>query len=663
MVIDNIFRKKPKLEAASESSQTETAGSDLLASPLDRLAAAIIDLSVILFPIIILLSAPIKRVLMSSVLTQNELLFAMSLLGMGVVALVTVVAYQTLFTHFLGGTIGKKIFHLKVVNIWGEEKVSLSDSFFRSVVWTVETLLLLIPHLSVFSDSRRRPLHDRVANTMVINPSRKSVLPPNIFEVTFAKAILSSVAAIVLVILIQQLILVGQSLNENEYLTSLMGEGVELCEEVDWAMETWPTVEKNGVDGRVKVALALFAAGEATKDCLKTEVSFFQANNKVESPVAYLGQAFVHSADSERSNQYLQRICKVEPYSPSCAMARIVENWSDSAWDDVDLGFTSMGEKPPIHISVWAIRHYTKQRKYEKAASFLDQLSPQKALAGFLGLYRVKVLWGLHKRSEVRVIADTALENFSQEDRLRLSSWMCRREFYNDQCGAFAKGSCRVLARDVENSVHNLLDPDVALLTVLKSQCQNDEEEVQLLADTYMSLEMKKFIHAMKVKFKDSRESMKLLTELIEESEDNPELQLQAKVELIGAEKKAEVLRDLKKWLSESPSENWGVVGAAFMRRFNQEKLFGETQKVGLKLYEAGYKDDFVLKPLAVALFHLGSAREAWNLTTTLKKRNPVPKSITGTSAGRMPASAKQSTAYEMVEQTLEKRFSRRGRK
>ncbi len=662
MVIDDVFRKKNSAERGSGLPQIGTVKSDLLANPLDRLAASIIDLSVILLPIIILLSSPLKRVLMSSVLMQNELLFILSLGGMGLVAVATVILYQALFVHFFSGTIGKKIFYLKIVNIWGEERVSLSDAFSRSIVWTLETALLMIPHLSVFSDSRRRPLHDRVANTMVINPSRKSVLPPNIFEVTFAKVIVSSVLAIALVILIQQLILLGQSLNDNEYLSSLMGEGSGLCEEVDWAFETWPIFEKSGNDVRVKVALALFAAGEASKECLKKEVAFFQSNNKVESPVAYLGQAFVFSSDSERSNKYLQRICIVEPYSPSCAMAKIVENWSDSSWEDVDMGFTSMGNQPPIHISVWAIRHYTKQRQFEKAAGFLDQLSPQKALAGFLSLYRVKVLWGMHKRSEVRVIANTAMENLPQEDRLQLSSWMCRREFYNDQCGAFLRGSCRVLSRDVETSVHTLLDPDIALMTVLKSQCQNNQEEIHLLADTYMSLEMKKFIHAMEFKNKNSNKSVRLLTELIEDSKGNPELQLQAKVELIEAENKDDLLNDLKKWLSETPSESWGVVGAAFMRRLNQERLFNDTHKVGLKMYEAGFRDDFVLKPMVVALFYLGSSKKAWGLASILKKRNPNPHSITGP-RGRVPASSTPSSAYEVVEQTLEERFSHRSQK
>lgn len=661
MVIDNIFRKKTREDTGSSASQPGTLEVGLLASPLDRLAAAIIDLSVILFPIIILLSSPIKRVLMSSVLTQNEMLFALSLGGMGLVALVTVIAYQTLFVYFLGGTIGKKIFHLKVVNIWDDGQVSLSDAFFRSVVWTLETGLLMIPHLSVFSDSRRRPLHDRLANTMVINPSKKSVLPPNIFEVTFAKSILTSVVAIALVVLVQQLILLGKTIGDNDYLASLIGEGVELCEEVDWALETWPVSEKSDNDSRVKVALALFAAGEASKECLKKEVAFFQVSNKEESPVAYLGQAFVYSSDSERSNQYLQRICKVEPYSPSCAMAKIVENWSDSAWEDVDLGFTSMGVSPPIHISVWAIRHYTKQRQFDKAAGFLDQLSPQKALSGFLALYRVKVLWGLHHRNDVRVIADTAMESLPQEDRLRISTWMCRREFYNDQCEAFSRGSCRVLARDVESSAHTLMDSDVALLTVLKSQCRNDHEEMRVLADTFLSREMKKYIDAMAHKNADSNKSVKLLTELVTEAENSPELQLQVKMELIQIEKKDTLLDDLKMWSTEAPSENWGVVGAAFMRRLNQERLFDQAHKIGLKMYSEGFKDDFVLKPMAVALFHLGSSEKAWNITSLLKKRNPSPEPITGRAIEtRGPASASESSDYELVERALEKKFSNR---
>lgn len=663
MVIDNVFRKKTNTEAASATSQAEIHHLKMLANPLDRLAAAIIDISIVLFPLILLLSAPIKKILMSAVLTQNEVLFAMSVAGIGLVTLFTIIIYQTLFVHFLGGTIGKKIFHLKVVNIWDDNRVSISDAFFRSLIWTLETLFLLIPHLAVFSDSRRRPLHDRLANTMVINPSKKSVLPPSIYEITFAKAILSSVLAIVLVVILQQVLLMGKNLKDNDYIGSLIGEGVELCEEVDWALETWPETEKSTTDARVKIALALFAAGEAGKECLKTEVDFFQLNNQTESSVAYLGQAFVYSSDPDRSNKYLKRICDVDPYSPSCAMARIVENWSDSDWDDVDLGFTSMGNNPPIHISVWAIRHYTKQRKFERAAAFLDSLSPQKALSAFLAMHRVKVLWGLHKRSEVRVIADTAMENLPEEDRLRMSTWLCRREFYNENCDAFNMGSCQVLGREVENSVQNLLDPDVALLTVLRSQCQNDAEEIRLLADTYMSLEMKKFIYALEYKQSNASKSLRLLTELIEESKDDSELNLQARMELIEVENTPELLEDLKKWLGESPSEGWGVTGAAFMRRLNQEKLFSQTEKIGARLYEAGFNDDFVLKPLVVALHQLGNFQQAWGLASTVKLRNPKVHSITGTdNSPRAPASFNPISQYQKVESDLEKMFARSGK-
>jgi uncharacterized RDD family membrane protein YckC len=623
MVIDNIFKSDRDQKQTETSPYQEVIRDHRLGSPLDRLAAAIIDLSVILMPVVLLLSAPIKRVMVSSVLIQNDSLFFLSLLAIGFVGFVTVVSYQALFHYFFQGTIGKKVFGLRVVSLWGESKLTLMDCFIRAVVWFCESLFFFIPHVSILSDPRRRPIHDRIANTIVVQDSGAVIQPPNLYEITFAKSILATLLAVGGLYTLQSVFQLVDSLDQNGYLAKLVTSPDQLCEEVDWALESWPSAEAELSDGRLHIALALFAAGEASKDCLKTEVNHFQAKSQIESGVAYLSQAFVYSSQSELSNQYLKRICELEPYSSSCAMAKIVENWSDSNWTDVDLGFMSLGGAPPFHMGVWAIRHYVKQRQFDKAALFIDQMSPQRALSSFLSLYRVRVLWGLHQKSEARQIANTALETLDLEDRMQMGSWLCKKEFQDQGCKAFIASSCQIVDQDIQNSHETVEDVDMGMIAVLQQKCWVGTGDLELLSETYMTPDVKRYLEAvLQEQQGDERGARDLLKDLVSDPLVSEQLRLQAELDWLGAAEMGEVEQRLRIWRKEKPSESWALLGGQLAKRMNALKDLTRAKQVLRSIVENGYRDDFVLKPLTVALYYSNQKREAYQVTQEIATRN-----------------------------------------
>ena len=102
-----------------------------LARPLDRLGAAIIDVFVLLIPLYILLSAPLKKTMMMSFLLGSEVDFILTIVYMVALAITLIVAYQALMHFFYGATVGKKIFGLRVVPMFHGEVLGLWDFAIR----------------------------------------------------------------------------------------------------------------------------------------------------------------------------------------------------------------------------------------------------------------------------------------------------------------------------------------------------------------------------------------------------------------------------------------------------------------------------------------------------------------------------------------------------
>lgn len=68
------------------------------------------------------------------------------------------------------GTWGKKLFNIKVVDEDGE-RLSLSHSVKRNLAKVVSIVPVFIGFIWVFFDSKNRGLHDKIANTRVIQGS------------------------------------------------------------------------------------------------------------------------------------------------------------------------------------------------------------------------------------------------------------------------------------------------------------------------------------------------------------------------------------------------------------------------------------------------------------------------------------------------------------
>jgi uncharacterized RDD family membrane protein YckC len=162
MVIPDWSARRPPFEPTDKPLERSVQ----LARPSDRLAAVIVD-AIILMPMELLLSAPLKRWFTKSYITGFEPDFFMSIVGMTLVTVLAIVLYQALFHTWWGATPGKRLFGLRVEPMFADSQLSFWDYAFRSCVWIFEWLCLGLPLLAIFSNSKRRPLHDRLCDTIV----------------------------------------------------------------------------------------------------------------------------------------------------------------------------------------------------------------------------------------------------------------------------------------------------------------------------------------------------------------------------------------------------------------------------------------------------------------------------------------------------------------
>ena len=92
-------------------------------------------------------------------ITSNSLLFAL--------CLVLSILYEVLLTSFKGGTIGKRMVKLKVVNKEGKS-LTLQHSLLRSMSKLVGSCTFFIGFAIIELNQQKKSLHDMLSRTFVI---------------------------------------------------------------------------------------------------------------------------------------------------------------------------------------------------------------------------------------------------------------------------------------------------------------------------------------------------------------------------------------------------------------------------------------------------------------------------------------------------------------
>lgn len=408
----------------------------LLARPLDRLAAAIIDIFILLVPLYVLLSAPLKRWMMTSFILGSEPDFVATLLAMIGLAAFLMIGYQTCAHYFYGATLGKRIFDLRVVPMFEGQVVGFWDHCLRSALWVFELLLFGLPWLSVFSNPKRRPLHDRMCDTVVVTRSPSGVRGPLNWERALVRGLFTSIIALVALTVTIQIRGTLDKLKMEKALSAMVDRDLGDCEVVDSAADN----ESDDVHHRLKTAMTLYAAGLADRSCLESEVEGELARQTQVAPITYLAQAFIYADDAEISNSYLDEVCENSPGTVECSMSQLVTSWSDEDWQAVE-EILKAAPKGSGYMEVWGVRHYMKQAAYGQALAALDELIKNRELAEFSLSQRVKALYNFFKEPEAIAAYKQAVLTLPHDQADDLGSWICSQQLQNG-CAARKDTAC-----------------------------------------------------------------------------------------------------------------------------------------------------------------------------------------------------------------------------
>jgi uncharacterized RDD family membrane protein YckC len=578
----------------------------------DRLAAVVVDFGVLGLLSSLVLAPVTRQIYISKHVGDRSDIAMLYLLSFFLFVLCGIV-YQTFFVYKHGATLGQKAFRIRVVNLWDGEQPSLMTALTRSIFWWLDTLLCGLPHLGVFSNTHRRPMHDRLADTIVtsIGHNTSKVAPQGWW--------LSSGKIIFVLIFVVGSLVFGIELSSRYYQIEALESwqedlgtiGFEECEEVNAARDTWPEDSS-----RLAIAMALFSAEAANADCLEVEAYRAFKNNE-ELDLAYLTRAFSRNEDPELSDAYLQKVCEVaKTEDETCVFSRLIESWTEKDWDSATKIFSSLLPNSRAFVKIWAIKHFERTKDFAKELEIIEQLGPRQALSEFMGTHRAVALWGLHRKSEAKVAMSVAMENMVSPERLNLASWFCYRELL-DSCDASTGASCSVFAKDIRENEELLAQSGIAVTMLRFEECHSGRKiNYDELADRIPGTEAALLISASKFlsesKSQDAIVALKKLSHTDSERVFAAEAQMRLVQALDSEDEMNEVITSWKN-MDHSVWE-WRRLGRAIFDRLREKGQNSQAFALGMQILDNDPNDRELMKGVVVAGYKAGLKLEAWNV-------------------------------------------------
>lgn len=565
-----------------EPQNVQHAGHTSLARPLDRLAAVIVDLFVVLAPIYVLLSAPFKNWMTTNVLSGSGSEMETLIAGMIGIAVGLVVVYQTFFTFFFRGTLGKLLFDLRVQPMFEGERLSAWDCFIRSWLWIAQLLFLGIPFLSIFSNSKRRPMHDRITDTIVVSRTNAGVKAPAMWERGLVRGSFAFLLMLGLSVLLGQLR--GELGSQvDSHFAAFTEREAGSCDVVNRYIEELNEEggeEKPGDEHlRLNKAMTLYAAGLADRPCLEAEVEREMAQQVPVGPITYLAQAFVYADDPETSNSYLDEVCEGQPESVECHMSQVVSKWSEEDWESVENAL----EKAPKgsgYLEIWGVRHFVKQAQYGRALALLNSTLTDPSLSEFSMVQRVKALFNSYREPEAEAALMQAVSALPRETSHELTSWVCAQQLQNG-CSALEAPACSQMRRNIGSAETHEIDfeqSSEALAQILTLECKN-EGKIDYLSfqDAVQNEDWRTFFRAnLKRQREDRGAAGDLFSQLIMSPEAPELLKVEAARRWSQIADLAQLEDMIEQWNDLSSRELWVKEGNILFKRLaeiNQPKL------------------------------------------------------------------------------------------
>ncbi len=608
------------------------------ASPIDRLAANIIDYAIVLLPFVYLVLAPFQRVIKESAI-YNSYWQAPTASALAVLAvIVLVIAYQTLTVWVWGATVGKMLLGLRVRPLWSHEPLRFSQAGARAAFWCLSWLGLGVPFLSIFSNLMRRPMHDRVADTIVISiRDERRAAQPTRNEAAVVSGVFWAFGSILAVVLagVAYSNFEGTS-QRDEQIAALEAEDI-LCPAVSDAQAEWPREQGHNAD-RLSVAMALYAAGVIDRHCLQAEVNNLHWNGE-NSALLFLVKSFVNVDTPDLSDRYLDKICESEPDSLECKMSELISHVSDNDWAAAKASFKKMSSYNQIYPTVWAVRQFLKHDEYENAWPYLQKIPDLHALSDFVTPARVKILWALNRREEAAGVEAAAYSNIGVEAKLDVASFVCFEKIWSS-CEEVKSHACDTFAKITTDYEDALSSVQTSLAYLRKYECESknpaDVDYARLLSKP-LHEDVKALVEALEQKGTDG------FAALSDDDSLDDTLSAEVSRRMVERTNNMGLLRELnKEWQGQTQSLAWRKVGVELFHKFYSLHEYELSAEVGRRSATAATPSDRgAMEQLIVSLWRSGQNSDAKNYLDSYMRLFPAPQlqsMVAPSGASRTPA-------------------------
>ncbi len=628
---------------------------DRLASPLDRLAAVVADL-VIISPVATLVMSPFRKLASEAMLQGRDDAWMIATASAIGISVLFVILYQTYFLVKWRATPGKRLMGLTVESLWDQEGAPLRPqvAFMRACTLCFEVLLLGLPLIGVIGNDRRRPLHDRVADTIVLSKKRTRVGVPGLSERSLASGL---VGAFFLSLLIIATFKISQFRLLGATPMAALETPIALCEAVGRAETNWIPALGEKKPSRISIALSLYEADAIDEDCLKTEADG-SLWSKGSRDLGYLARGLAEKSDDAASQEYLDRACDGANETDVCRALSLLDK-SELPDDPVEAKAqqvlrdsemlaltTSLKPKSELFLKILAIRELISHKQEAQAIAIIDSIAPQRDLAYFLTSERAKSLWAIGEKQKSRDILQTAIVALASDERVALTRWFCYAETSENGCSAQAKSSCDLLSASVQNDKVLLGDPEVTLAYLRGEACSDrlDEKRIAELKAETPDIESQNYLEALLQLTRGQEEKGVSLLKVIATKDEGPFfIEAEAKLaRLAKSEKELSLIRE--EWSdADSNSEGWADLGRLLMERYNELAAWDQTIEIGFKISESEVLDQTSARPMVVAAYRSGQTKMAIGYWETYFKKD---SNLADNAKARLPAS---TNAFETV--------------
>lgn len=458
------------------------------ALPFDRLASHVADL-VILAPIMALAMAPFRRAMMETRLLGDAWGTDLAMLK-GVTAAVFVgLLWETIFISTWGSTPGRMIFGLRVVDIWTGHRPRPMHAFLRALAWWLSVLVLGAPFLAVFSNLRRRPLHDRVSDTEVRSVrERRFVAEPLPAELAFGALFASVALAFAILAFGVQLTILA----EHRELSKAQDKA-PLCEMVTEAVEEW----EGGRVTRLSAAIALSAAGYLEPSCLEVEADHALWSDR-ERLLGYLAKGILKTGqDDAEAESYFDKVCGLDAESDACKLVgfyrsvhsqeRGLASVEEGLETEQNLDVLARGvartfarkdlkSSSPDWVRLLILRElFSREGDIELALALTSEPSSHPVIGAKLLEYRAYALWKNGRKDAARVVVQAASDALPRTSRRAVTTWLCARELYEGNCSEESRKTCSMMERSLGDSDTDAqADPSFLIASLRHRECTSD---------------------------------------------------------------------------------------------------------------------------------------------------------------------------------------------